>query len=151
MNGRRASRMRSILPPGARLLILLGRLEESQNWLRLAVKLSPDLRDAHFELARLLLKKGDTPQAAAAGEIALRLSDGAVAEAPTHYLLIRAWQQSGMPDRAAVHASVMRAQESPTTTKPEMIQSRSLFVMAPPTGQEHFPLAQLDSPPARST
>ncbi len=76
------------------------------------MRLSPDFRDAHFELARLLLKKGDAAQAAAEGETALGLSEGIVTDAAIHYLLIRAWQQSGKPDRAAMHADVMRAQES---------------------------------------
>ena len=56
------------LLPGARLLLLLDRLDDCERWLREAVKLAPDSRDAHFELARLLLKKGDAAQAAAAGE-----------------------------------------------------------------------------------
>ena len=40
------------LVPGAKLLLLLGRLEESERWIRQAVKASPNSRDAHFELAR---------------------------------------------------------------------------------------------------
>ena len=99
------------LLPGARLLLLLGRLEECEAWLRQAVKLSPALRDAHFELARLLLKKGDPVQAAAEGELALTLSAGTPLDPAIHYLLIRAWTQAGKPDRAALHAAVMRAQE----------------------------------------
>ncbi len=99
------------LLPGARLLLLLGRLEECEAWLREAVKLSPALRDAHFELARLLLKKGDSAQAAAEGELALNLSVGSTPDPAIHYLLIRAWIQAGKPDRAATHAAVMRAQE----------------------------------------
>lgn len=105
------------LLPGARLLLLLGRLEECERWIRRAVKLSPNLRDARFELARLLLKKGDAAQAAAEGETALGLSEGIVTDAAIHYLLIRAWQQNGMPDRAAIHADVMRAQETPANNK----------------------------------
>jgi tetratricopeptide (TPR) repeat protein len=101
------------LLPGARLLLLLNRLEESERWLRQALKLSPDLRDAHFEFARLLLKKGDAAQAAAEGETALRLSEGVVTDAAIRYQLVRAYRQSGMPDKAAMHAEMMRAQESP--------------------------------------
>ena len=99
------------LLPGARLLLLLGRLEESEAWLRQAVKHSPTLRDAHFELARLLLKKGEPAQAAAAAELALTLSVGSTPDPAIHYLLIRAWTQAGQPNRAATHAAVMRAQE----------------------------------------
>ncbi len=100
------------LLPGARLLLLLGRLDESERWARHAVKLSPQSRDAHFELARVLLKKDDASASAAEGETALTLSDGVTTDPAIHYLLIRAWQRSGSPDRAAFHAAVMRAQET---------------------------------------
>lgn len=103
------------LLPGARLLLVLGRTEECERWLRQAVKLSPGSRDARFELARLLLKKGDAAQAAAEGEAALALSDGVVTDAAIHYFLIRAWQRNGMPDRAAIHAETMRAEEAPAS------------------------------------
>jgi len=100
------------LLPGARLLLLLGRLEECERWIRQALKLSPDLRDAHFEFARLLLKKGDAAQAAAEGETALRLSEGVVTDSAIRYQLVRAYQHCGMPDKAATHAAIMRAQET---------------------------------------
>ena len=99
------------LLPGARLLLLLGRLEECEAWLLQALKLSPILRDAHFELARLLLKKGEPAQAAAEAELALTLSPGSTPDPAIHYLLIRAWTQAGKPDRAATHAALIRSQE----------------------------------------
>ena len=99
------------LLPGARLLLLLGRLEECEAWLLQALKLSPILRDAHFELARLLLKKGEPAQAAAEAELALTLSPGSTPDPAIHYLLIRAWTQAGRPDRAATHAALIRSQE----------------------------------------
>ncbi len=101
------------LLPGIRLLFLMGRLDDCERWVREAVKLSPHSRDARFEWARLLLKKGDPSQAAAEGETALALSDGIVTDSAIHYLLIRAYLASGMPDRAEKHAEVMRAEESP--------------------------------------
>ena len=101
------------LLPGAKLLLLLDRLEESERWLRQAVKLSPDLRDAHFELARLLLKKGDAAQAAVEGETALRFSEGVVTDEAIRYQLVKAYRQGGMPDKAAMHAAMIRAQETP--------------------------------------
>lgn len=100
------------LLPGARLLLLLNRLEESEDWLRQAVKLAPTLRDAHFEMARLLLKKNSPAAAAAEGEKALTLTDGAITDSAIHYLLLRAWQQAGNPERAAAHAAALRALES---------------------------------------
>jgi tetratricopeptide (TPR) repeat protein len=101
------------LLPGARLLLLLGRLEGCERWLREAVRLSPEVRDVHFELTRLLLKKGDPEQAAREGETALRLSEGVVTDAAIRYQLVRAYRESGMPEKAAVHAAVMRAEETP--------------------------------------
>jgi tetratricopeptide (TPR) repeat protein len=103
------------LLPGARLLLLLGRVDESERWMREAVKLSPKLRDAHFELARVLLKKGDPAQAANEAELALSLSEGVVTDTAIHYLLIRAWREAGMPDRAAAHTGAIRAQENAAT------------------------------------
>ena len=100
------------LLPGARLLLLLDQVEESEQWLRRAVALNPKLRDAHFELARVLLKKGQAGPAAAAGEAALALSEGVVTDQAIHHLLIRAWRQAGHPHRAAQHAAAIRAAES---------------------------------------
>jgi len=105
------------LLPGARLLLLLNRLDECDRWLRQALQLSPNLRDSHFELARLLLKKGNSVQAAAEGEIALRLSEGVITDAAIHYQLVRAYRQSGDSDKAEMHAAIMRAQESPSPGK----------------------------------
>ncbi len=105
------------LLPGAKLLLLLGRLDESERWIREAVKLAPDSRDAHFAYAQLLMKKDNAPQAAAEGEAALRLPGGIVTDSAIHYLLIRAYKQSGMPDRAALHAATMRALETPANTR----------------------------------
>ena len=101
-----------ILLPGAKLLYLLGRFSECEDWLAEALKLSPASRDAHFEHARLLLKNGNSAQAAAEGEIALTLSEGVVTDTAIRYLLVRAWKQNGSPDRAAIHAGIIRAQET---------------------------------------
>ena len=103
------------LLPAVRLFLLLGRLTECEKWLQQAEQLSPQSRDVHFEAARLLLKKGDAAQAAKEGEKTLALSEGAVSDASIHYLLIRAYDQSGQPDRAEMHAEIMRAQETPPT------------------------------------
>ncbi|MES1257720.1 MAG: tetratricopeptide repeat protein [Acidobacteriota bacterium] len=103
------------LLPGARLLLLLGRVDESAIWIRQALPLAPNSRDVHFEFARLLLKRGKPGQAAAEGETALRLANGTATDAQIHYLLIRAWQQEGNPDLAERHAQSLRALE---TAKP---------------------------------
>ena len=104
------------LLPGARLLLLMGRLDESEHWITQALKLSPNSRDAHFEFARLLFEKGDADRAAVEGELALGLSEGIVTDAAIRYLLIRAYQKSGRPDQAAMHAEIMRTQEGAALT-----------------------------------
>ena len=38
------------LLPGARLLLLQGHIDESEKWIRQALKVAPDFRDTHFEL-----------------------------------------------------------------------------------------------------
>ena len=101
------------LLPGARLLFLLGQLDESERWIREAIAVAPKFRDAHFELARVLLKKGDSEAAADAGEKALVFTGAIVTDAQIHYLLIHAWSRSGMPERAAKHAETLRAIETP--------------------------------------
>jgi len=100
------------LLPGGRLLLLLGRLDDSERWLQQALALAPQTRDPHFEMARLLLRKGEAERSAAEAETALKLSGGITTDAQVHYLLIRAWQQSGMPERAEQHAEALRALES---------------------------------------
>jgi tetratricopeptide (TPR) repeat protein len=105
------------LLPGAKLLLLLGRLDECERWILQAAKLSPKSRDVHFEFARLLLQKGDAERSASEGETALGLSEGIVTDSAIRYLLIRAYQRSGMEDRAAVHAEVMRTQENAAYNK----------------------------------
>jgi tetratricopeptide (TPR) repeat protein len=100
------------LLPGARLLFSLGRLAECERWISEAARLSPNSRDVHFERARLLLEKGDPERAVIEGETALGLPDGIVTDQAIRYLLVRAYQKNGRPDRAAFHAEIIRAQES---------------------------------------
>ncbi len=99
--------------PGARLLLLLGRLDDAERWIQPALALAPGTRDPHFEFARLLLRKGEAAKAAIEGELSLTLSGGITTDAQVHYLLIRAWQQSGQPEKAAQHAAVLRALGTP--------------------------------------
>jgi tetratricopeptide (TPR) repeat protein len=92
---------------GARLLFLLGRLDQCETWVRAALKLSPKSREGHFEFARLLLEKDDLTRAAQEGEAALLLPGAAPTEAQIHYLLIRAHRTSN-PEQAARHAAAVR-------------------------------------------
>ena len=97
---------------GARLLLLSDRLEDSGEWIRAALKLEPRSRDVRFELARLLLKKGDARGAIGEGEAALRLSGAEVTDRQIHYLLVRAYRANGQDDQASRHAEAMRSVES---------------------------------------
>ena len=96
---------------GARLLHLTGRLDECERWIRKGLLLEPDSRDAHFELARLLLRKDDPLTAAKEGERALELAGGSVSDSQIHYLLIRAYRVS-QPALAAQHAEALRSLEN---------------------------------------
>lgn len=93
----------------ARLLLLMDRLDECQPLIERAVKLDPRSRDARFELARLLLRKGDAPAAALHAEAALLLpSQGVPDKEKLHYLLVRAYQSAGDTASAARHAAAIR-------------------------------------------
>jgi tetratricopeptide (TPR) repeat protein len=96
---------------GARLLSLLGRLEECEQWVGKALRTDKKLRDAHYEFARLLLKKGLRERAAEEGEAALLLRNGTVEDSKIHYLLVRAYGPEH-PEQAARHAAAVRAAES---------------------------------------
>lgn len=100
----------------ARVLRLVGRLDDSARVVDRALKLFPNHRDVYYELGLLSLKKGDPKSAAKAGEAALLLPAEDVAELQIHYLLARAYQADGDDRRAAEHAAAMRAakeQEKP--------------------------------------
>jgi len=96
----------------ARLLLLLGRLEECAKLIDRALRLEPGFRDAHYERARLLLKQGDAAGAAREGERALLLP-GAISEGRIRYLLVRAYQTTGQEKLAAEHAAALRAADKP--------------------------------------
>jgi tetratricopeptide (TPR) repeat protein len=91
---------------GSRLLLLTGRLDECERWTRQAAKVDSHSRDVRYELARLLLRKGDAAGAAVEGEIALSLANGDVADRQIHYLLVLAYRENSPAD-AARHAKAM--------------------------------------------
>ncbi len=92
-----------------RLLLLLDRSAEARRLIEEALGIEPNSRDAHFEMARLLLKSGNPVQAAREGETALGLPAGVAADRQIHYLLIRAYRASGQESRAAEHAEELRS------------------------------------------
>ena len=93
---------------GARLLHILGRLDECERWIQRALRMEPNSRDAHFEFARLLLRNSDNSQAAKEGERALALTGGSASDAQIHYLLIRAYRDND-PAQSTQHAEALRA------------------------------------------
>lgn len=101
---------------GARLMLLLGRADEGRQWIDRALKLEPGSRAAHFEAARLMLANGAARRAAVEGETALSLPGADVADSQIHYLLIRAWRESGQTAKAAGHADAVRLLETPPGT-----------------------------------
>ena len=94
---------------GSRLLLMMGRIEDSKSWIDRALKLEPNSRAAHFEFARYLEEKGDSVKAAVEGETALRLPGGDPTDVQIHYLLIRAYRESERPADVARHAEAIRA------------------------------------------
>ncbi len=96
---------------GSRLLFLLGEYDECSRLLERALRLNPDSRDAHFESARLRLRKADAEGAVKEGEIALRLR-GEVNDRQVHFLLIQAYQAAGREQDASRHAEAVRQIES---------------------------------------
>jgi tetratricopeptide (TPR) repeat protein len=105
------------LLPGARLLLVLGRVTDAEHWILQAAKLAPNSRDVRFELARILFALGDASRAAIEGEAALGLSEGVVTDSAIRYLLVRAYQKNGNPERAAFHAEMIRTQEAAPARK----------------------------------
>jgi tetratricopeptide (TPR) repeat protein len=96
---------------GARLLHMMGRLDDCERWIQKALQLEPASRDAHFEMARLLLRRDNPSAAAKEGERALELPGGSVSDSQIHYVLIRAYRLS-KPALAAHHADALRLLEN---------------------------------------
>jgi tetratricopeptide (TPR) repeat protein len=94
----------------ARLLMVNGDLDRAAKLLADAVRMEPGSRDAQFESARLALRNGDTAQAIAAGEKALRLT-GETADRQIHFLLVRAYRMAGREADAARHTAAIREGE----------------------------------------
>jgi tetratricopeptide (TPR) repeat protein len=95
---------------GARLLMVEGDLSGAEKLLARAMQIEPQSRDVHFELGRLLLKKGSATDAAKEGERALRLT-GDVTDRQVRFLLVQAYRATGRDDEAERHAAAIRAEE----------------------------------------
>jgi outer membrane protein assembly factor BamD (BamD/ComL family) len=72
------------------------------------LKLEPASRDAHFQAARLRMKKGEPAVAASEGETALKLPAGDASDRQIHFLLVQAYRTLGKDSDAARHAAAIR-------------------------------------------
>jgi superkiller protein 3 len=85
----------------AAFLFKLGRLEESEAQLRQAVKLEPQNPEARYELARVLFRRKQWPEAASQAEAALRANQP---DYRVHFLLSRIYTALGDQQAASFHA-----------------------------------------------
>lgn len=83
----------------ARFLLVEGDVDEAGKLIERAAKIAPESRDAFFERARYLLRKGDPAQAAAAAKRALACPPGAIPEEQIRYILLRAQRLAGTTPR----------------------------------------------------
>jgi tetratricopeptide (TPR) repeat protein len=104
----------SILVTYGRLLLLLGRYNESVEKDRRAIDGDPESRDAHYELAKGLDYEGDFKDAAAEGERALTLPELGTSDAQIHFLLAKIYMKLKQPDLAKSHMEKFQA--APQTT-----------------------------------
>lgn len=93
----------------ARLLFSLGRFEESERQVALALALDPQSRDAHYEQGRLRFERGEFAQAADEGEKALAIPGIGTLDRQIHFLLARAYAKLGKRELSAAHLARFKA------------------------------------------
>ena len=86
-----------------RLLLSLGRTQDSIAKERRAIEIDPKSRDAHYVLAKGLEQQGDLETAALEGELALTLPQVNAGDAEIHFLLTRLYRKLNKPDLAEAH------------------------------------------------
>ena len=94
-----------------RWLERIGEVEEERR----AIEGDPGSRDAHYELARGLYRKGDFKDAAQEAEQALTLAELGTSDAQIHFLLARLYAKLKQPDLANAHLEKFQA--APQTTR----------------------------------
>jgi tetratricopeptide (TPR) repeat protein len=104
----------SIFVAYGRLLLVLGRTQESVEYDRRAIESDPESRDAHYELAKGLDHEGDFKNAALEGERALTLPELGTSDAQIHFLLATVYRKLNQPDLAKAHLEKFQA--APQTT-----------------------------------
>lgn len=105
----------SILVAYGRLLLVLGRPQESIENDRRAIERDPESRDAHYELAKGLDHEGDFKNAALEGERALTLPVLGTSDAQIHFLLATLYRKLNQPDLAKAHLEKFQAAPQTTT------------------------------------
>jgi tetratricopeptide (TPR) repeat protein len=95
-----------------RLHLLMGKFDAAEPLVAEALKLDAASRDAHFEAARLRMKKGDAAGAVREAETALRASRGDTPDSRIRFLLIQAYRAMGQESDAERHAESLRAEEA---------------------------------------
>jgi tetratricopeptide (TPR) repeat protein len=99
----------------ARLLLTLGREEESAVQVARVLELDPKSRDGHYERGRLLFDRGEYLEAAAEGETAFEQKGSGTTDRQIHFLLSRAYSKMGKKDLAELHRKQFEA--SPATLR----------------------------------
>jgi tetratricopeptide (TPR) repeat protein len=97
-----------------RLLLSLGRIQDSIAKERRAIEIDPRSRDAHYVLAKGLEQQGDFEPAALEGELALTLPEGNAGDAEIHFLLTRLYRKLNKPDLAEAHLEKFLALKNTT-------------------------------------
>jgi tetratricopeptide (TPR) repeat protein len=110
----KSSQSASILVAYGRLLLSLGRTQDSIEKERRAIADDPESRDAHYELAMGLDHKGDFKNAALEGEQALTLPELGTSDAQIHFLLARVYRRLNQPDLAKAHLEKFQAASKTT-------------------------------------
>ena len=102
-----------ILVAYGRLLLSLGRTQDSIDKDRRAIERDPDSRDAHYELAKGLEQEGDFRNAALEGEQALKLPELDTRDADIHYILATVYRKLNEPAVARQHLEKFQAAQKP--------------------------------------
>ena len=114
LSGEKSPQSASILVAYGRLLLLMGRTQDSVEKDRQAIEKDPDSRDARYELAKGLNDEGDFKNAALEGERALTLPALGTSDAQIHFLLATLYRKLNRPDLAKSHLEKFQA--APQTT-----------------------------------
>jgi tetratricopeptide (TPR) repeat protein len=106
---RRDAQLTDMLVAYARLLFTLGRFDESEKLIDRALAVEAEARDALYEKGRLRYERRDYAAAIAYGKRSLAQPGATTTERQIHYLLARAYAQTGPKELAEFHLMKFRA------------------------------------------